>query len=212
MRSVTRKTLNADGAEAACEKASSVDRAPPENCGAFLRVEVVPLRGVAAPAMAVAGFGSNLGDLPLVPTVGPLPAAPAEATGLRDAAIDLLQRLQTAIRAEKNPEATASERAGAWMDVERFALASGNDDVRMRAWRRKAEWRAVAEAEARRRVQVEKVCALYKANRAKLNQLLALDDAVVSAQQKQAYRAELLAAYSAWRAPLSEECPGPAQP
>jgi hypothetical protein len=38
-----RETLNADGDEAACEKSTPDDKAPPPNCGAMLRVEVVPL-------------------------------------------------------------------------------------------------------------------------------------------------------------------------
>lgn len=38
-----RETLNQDGEDAACEKATSKDQGPPEGCGALLRVEVVPL-------------------------------------------------------------------------------------------------------------------------------------------------------------------------
>jgi formylglycine-generating enzyme required for sulfatase activity len=38
-----RETLNQDGDDAACEKATSKDSEPPEGCGALLRVEVVPL-------------------------------------------------------------------------------------------------------------------------------------------------------------------------
>jgi hypothetical protein len=38
-----RETLSKDGSENACEKSTMVDRAPPEECGAPIRVEVVPL-------------------------------------------------------------------------------------------------------------------------------------------------------------------------
>jgi Skp family chaperone for outer membrane proteins len=42
-----RETLNADGDEAACAKATLDDKVPPAECGALLRVEVVPLAGAA---------------------------------------------------------------------------------------------------------------------------------------------------------------------
>jgi hypothetical protein len=38
-----RETLSADGDESACDKATLVDKAPPAECGALIRVEVVPL-------------------------------------------------------------------------------------------------------------------------------------------------------------------------
>jgi hypothetical protein len=39
----TRETLNADGDEGACQKATLDDKGPPQECGALIRVEVVPL-------------------------------------------------------------------------------------------------------------------------------------------------------------------------
>ncbi|HSN97758.1 MAG TPA: SUMF1/EgtB/PvdO family nonheme iron enzyme [Candidatus Nanopelagicales bacterium] len=61
------ETLNQDGDEAACEKATSKDQEPPEGCGALLRVEVVPLgparsaeEKAKAAAMAAAVTGVNL--------------------------------------------------------------------------------------------------------------------------------------------------------
>jgi len=41
--SAQREMLNADGDESACEKSLPDDKAPPPNCGAMLRLEVVPL-------------------------------------------------------------------------------------------------------------------------------------------------------------------------
>jgi hypothetical protein len=46
----SRKTLGQDGDESACEKATSADTFPPDNCGGALRVEVVPIGD--APAQA----------------------------------------------------------------------------------------------------------------------------------------------------------------
>ena len=50
-----RELLNQDGDELACGRASGGDTAPPEGCGAFLRVEVIPVLAPGAPAIAAAG-------------------------------------------------------------------------------------------------------------------------------------------------------------
>jgi hypothetical protein len=49
-----RETLTRAGDESACAKATSADRAPPEGCGALIRIEVAPL----GPAMSVAAAPS----------------------------------------------------------------------------------------------------------------------------------------------------------
>jgi WD40 repeat protein len=54
-----RETLATDGSENACDKATTGDRAPPDECGAMLRVEVTALSAVAPP---VAGAGSGRAD------------------------------------------------------------------------------------------------------------------------------------------------------
>jgi hypothetical protein len=64
----TRRTLNADGDEAACEKATLDDKAPPSECGALIRVEVVRLAEAQAPSAAAP-----------VPATSPAPAGPAPA-------------------------------------------------------------------------------------------------------------------------------------
>jgi hypothetical protein len=60
-----RETLNRDGDDAACAKATAEDNAPPFGCGALLRVEVVPL-GSDTPAGAATASPA-----------APSPAAPA---------------------------------------------------------------------------------------------------------------------------------------
>jgi hypothetical protein len=46
-----REDLNKDGEVSACSKATTGDKAPPEGCGALIRIEVVPIQGAAgAPA------------------------------------------------------------------------------------------------------------------------------------------------------------------
>lgn len=49
-----RETLQHDGDEAACTKATLADKAPPEGCGALLQIEVMPLNKGTKPAAAVA--------------------------------------------------------------------------------------------------------------------------------------------------------------
>lgn len=102
-----RETLNADGIEGACDKATSLDTAPPDGCGALLRLEVVPLRAavdrtpLCPPDMQLDGarcvykvgldcgagmhFVADHGCVPdhvagpNVPTTGPAAAAPSAA-------------------------------------------------------------------------------------------------------------------------------------
>jgi hypothetical protein len=46
----SRKTLGQDGDESSCEKATSADTLPPDNCGGPLRIEVVPIGEAQAQA------------------------------------------------------------------------------------------------------------------------------------------------------------------
>lgn len=69
-----RETLNQDGDDAACAKATSKDEAPPDGCGALLRVEVIPIgpartaeqkaaaAKVEAPAQATPGAAGEKGS------------------------------------------------------------------------------------------------------------------------------------------------------
>lgn len=67
--SASKELLNSDGQRGACDAAKTTDKAPPESCGAILRLEVVPLgeakRDVgpvgAPPPGAVAGTPAALG-------------------------------------------------------------------------------------------------------------------------------------------------------
>jgi formylglycine-generating enzyme required for sulfatase activity len=44
-----RETLTTAGDEGACSRATTADRAPPEGCGALIRIEVVPIRASTSP-------------------------------------------------------------------------------------------------------------------------------------------------------------------
>lgn len=54
--------LNRDGDPAACEAASVDAAAPPQNCGALLRLELSPIDGVGAGGASSAGSGSGSGE------------------------------------------------------------------------------------------------------------------------------------------------------
>ncbi len=81
-----RETLNQDGDDAACEKATSKDSEPPEGCGALLRVEVVPIGPARAPGekpAVAAGAGSteSPGASPAAAPGGGCPAGMALVPG-----------------------------------------------------------------------------------------------------------------------------------
>lgn len=50
-----RDTVSKDGDTAACAKATTADTAPPEGCGALVRIDVVPIMGAATPAATPGG-------------------------------------------------------------------------------------------------------------------------------------------------------------
>jgi len=66
-----RESLTKAGDTAACEKATPADKAPPAQCGALLRLEVVPLLGTPSASNNV-----------IAPVAAPVPAAPSSAASL----------------------------------------------------------------------------------------------------------------------------------
>lgn len=73
--SATRELLNRDGYRSACERATSSDTAPPDGCGALLRVEVVPLAPALPPiAGAPPPYAYPYAAPPLAPP--PMPPPP----------------------------------------------------------------------------------------------------------------------------------------
>ena len=79
--SATRETIQHDGDEASCTRATITDKAPPEGCGALLQIEVMPLaRGVKVVAPVVVPVPVPAPALPTAPVSEPLlsekPTAP----------------------------------------------------------------------------------------------------------------------------------------
>jgi hypothetical protein len=120
---------------------------------------------------------------------------------MADADVALLRLLQEAKRADKSQTAPLGK-AAAWKNLSAY---EGRNPYRELGTERQSAWERVAEAEERRKEQVAKVCAKYATDSAKLRELLSLDDDVVSAKQKAAYKAELGQVYGAFGKVL-EEC------
>ena len=69
-----RETIQHDGDEAACTRATIGDKAPPEGCGALLQIEVMPLsKGTKAVAAVVAPIPPPVLFPPPTPAPDPLP-------------------------------------------------------------------------------------------------------------------------------------------
>lgn len=155
----------------------------------------------AAPAAAdpAGTFGRGIGRATTLPTVGSFVMA-APKTSLGSVDIGLLKRLQTAKRADANGELAYPAVAAAWDALGRHPSAGS---MSAQAERRRVEWTKLNTAVCTRRAELAKVRAQYRTDQSKLSELLALDDNVVSAAQKQAYRAELRAAYAQWKAALA---------
>lgn len=126
---------------------------------------------------------------------------PGAGQSLAAADVDLLAALQAARRADKSG-GTPESKAAAWDTLARYAgKANPYKEV---AERRREDWKGVAEAEVRHREQVAKVCAQYEEDSAKLAKLVALDDDVVSAKQKDGYKRELAQVYAPYRGAINE--------
>ena len=190
------RRLRGSGDVAKCSSGS----AKPEDCGAVLQLGLAPLMVGGGGAVTAAGFGAGLGAVTVVPSVQEITSLPGEAQSLAAADVALLRLLQSAKRADK-ASAPFGQKATTWDALARY---EGKNPYKEMAEKRREEWQRAAEAEERRKEQVAKVCAQYKADSAKLGDLLALDDEVVSAKQKAAYKKELSQVYAPYKAALDE--------
>jgi hypothetical protein len=170
------------------------------HCGAVLQLGLAPL-SVSGGAVTSGGFGAGLGALTVVPTVREVTTVGAGATSLAKADVALLGLFQDAKRADK-AQVPFDQKAAAWA---KLAAYPGENPYKELAEKRRDEWKLAAEAEVRRKEQVVKVCRQHATDSAKLAELLRLDDEVVTAKQKTAYRAELAQVYAPYAEAL-EEC------
>lgn len=175
----------------------SCARGAKDGCLAPLQLGLAPIT-TAGGKVASAGFGAGLGAITVVPELGQLRELPSGSGGLADADVALLKLLQTAKRTDRSTE-PALKKARAW---EALASAPGKNPYREAAEQRRDQWNAVDEAERRLAEQVSKMCDRYLVDGAKLKELQALDDDVVSKSQKQAYAREYEQVYSSWKSYL----------
>jgi tetratricopeptide (TPR) repeat protein len=128
---------------------------------------------------------------------------------MRELDVALLKILQAAMRTEKSAEKTDEEKAAAW---EALANYSGKNPMKADAEKRRDHFRAQAIARKKRCDDARAAYERQKKDRAKLDELLALDDDVISREQKRAAERELETAYAPYKnifANLRRECPLP---
>lgn len=158
--------------------------------------------GAAATTPKAPGtFGRGLGTVTTLPTVGRL-ALIAPQTSLDNVDVGLLERLQAAKRADKDPSRTYTEVVAKWDAVAQYGGAGA---LKPQASRRVREWNALNAAVCARRARLAKVRRKYTSDKAKLAKLLGYDDDVLSKAQKAAYRGEFDRAYASWKAALMEK-------
>ncbi|MBI4701948.1 MAG: hypothetical protein HY744_12490, partial [Deltaproteobacteria bacterium] len=195
-----RRLRGAGDVEACASGAPAENGASAGACDAILQLGLAPLGVGEGGRVASAGFGEGLGPLAVVPTLPRLGGEPVEAASLAEVDLELLEKLQAAKRREKEQGATPAERAAGWDAVARHER---ENPYREQAAARRDEWTAVAQAQEKYREQVGQVCAKHARDVDRLAKLLALDDDVVPARQKQAYRAEMQQVYEPWAKELS---------
>ena len=160
--------------------------------------DLAALAAAPTPAKASSTFGKGLGAVTTVPTVGRLAlAAPKTSLGRVD--VTLLKRLQAAKRADKDTSLAYPAVAETW---DALAGYPGAGSLKAQAERRRGEWRALNKAVCARRAKLSGVRTQHAADKAKLAELLALDDDVLPRARKAAYQAELKGAYAQWASAL----------
>ncbi len=163
-------------------------------CSAVLQLMVAPLPTRAVSGEKREGFGSGLGGLAPVPTVGKL--RDLETTGLAEMDPVLLKKVEDAVKLERT-QANSEQKRDMWERVEQHL---GTNGYARQAADRRHTWELVAEGEGAHARKARDVCDKHEADTNKLKKLLDLDDAVVSPQKKASLKKEYDRAY----APFSE--------
>ncbi len=171
-------------------------------CGATLQLGLAPLSVGKQGAVTSAGFGAGVGPLGVIPTVSTMTDVSNVGVGsLKDVDLAYLDLVQAAKRADKDATLQAESKAQTWDTLAKYP---GQNPLKSTAEKRREEWLVVAEAQARRRAQLETLRTQYNADKEKLDKLTALDDDVVPKDQKEAYRKEFEQVYKPFDADLKE--------
>lgn len=165
-------------------------------CGAILQVSVAELpKPAVSGGEKRAGFGSGLGGLAPMPTIGKL--REVELTGLADLDPALLRRVEVAIKFERDKAIDSEQKRDTWANVVAY---EGKNTYRDEASSRMRSWELVSEAEAAHAIKARAVCQKHTADDRKLKELLGIDAQVLSADKKAGLQKEFDRAY----APFSE--------
>ncbi|NUP08623.1 MAG: hypothetical protein HOW73_21455 [Polyangiaceae bacterium] len=191
------RKLRAQGDVDACVKDPASDE-----CGAILQLGLSPLRVVGGGRLTVGGFGQGLDPIAQVYEVKALGDVEIGSTSLQAADVEFLKLLQTAKRADREVEISATTKVKAWDALARYE-GKGPNPWKERAQRRAEEWTIVAEQEERQREALQKLKTRFLADKAKLDELLSLDNDVVSPEQKEAYKKEFIEVYGARKEELA---------
>ncbi|MBW2459517.1 MAG: hypothetical protein JRI68_33800 [Deltaproteobacteria bacterium] len=168
------------------------------DCGAILQLSLTPL-SQGSLGSGTAGFGKDLGRITAIPTVAGVKAPTAT---FRGADVQMFTLYQQALNTEKSDEISPMTRAEAW---EQLALhKDGNHDMGGPAKARAQQWRSLHAAQVKRREDLLTLQSQYLADKSKLDQLLALDDEVVSADQKDLFEQEFELTYAPFEDELDE--------
>ncbi|MBK6512927.1 MAG: hypothetical protein IPG04_02110 [Polyangiaceae bacterium] len=197
-REESARKLRAQGEVDACVK-----NPDGTECGAILQLGLAPLRVVGGGKLAVGGFGKGLDPIAQVYQVRALGEIDTSgSSSLQDVDVGFLKLLQTAKRADREADLDARTKVKAWDAVAKYEGKNGNP-WRERATRRAEEWTIVAEQEDRQKEALQKLKLRFLSDKQKLDELLGLDDDVVSKEQKEAYKKEFVEVYGARKEELA---------
>lgn len=170
---------------------------PGGECNAVIQLSLTKADRVGA-GSTKAGFGKGLGTVTDIPTVENTNVSVSKTT-LQDLDLVRLRLFQDALRADKDDSQPPLAKAKRWKQLADYG--DGEHDMAEQARTREQQWRSLHEAQLKRRGDLLALYSQYASDKSKLEQLLELDDEVVSSVQKDAYEREFEVAY----APFSEQ-------
>jgi hypothetical protein len=162
-----------------------LESAEGHDCSAPIQISLAPLPPVARSSSGAAGFGLGLDALP---AVGEVDGSVRDLQGsFATANVELLTLFQKAKKADTNRSVQIADRARIWEWL--ASKASGKDEALAATARKRAkEWDTLGE-------RLFALGTRYEKDKVKLEELLALDDEVVTPDRKRAFVEEFDAVY-----------------
>ena len=138
--------------------------------------------------------------LTTIPEVGEF-TAKIPKTDLRNVDLAYLKLLQKAQRSDKDSKLTDQQKAAAWDKVVQY---DGLNPLQLEAESRRDEWLGMADAKKQRIRDIKRIDKEEREDREKLKAIMAMDNSVISPEQKRAYQDEFDRTYAPWRDALAE--------